>query len=264
MLILKKKENRNLKTKDKKENKIIKYFKKFVHFLDRMLFPDDIKCIFCGKDVPNFYEKPYCDECEKEISFNDKRKCLICAEPIDNEALVCDRCQKNKRAFKKAYCPFVYDGCLRKAILGYKDSNYRYLAKTFAKYIAEEIKKDDLEINYITYVPLTNKKLKKRSFDQSKLLAVELGKILELPVVCLFKKERDGGVQKNLDYKQRQKNMIGMYSLLPNKFKKTDIVLIVDDVITTCATINYCSNLIASKVKDVYVCAVARNKLKNR
>ena len=38
-------------------------------FFDKFLFPDDIKCIFCGKDIPSFYEKPYCENCEKHINF---------------------------------------------------------------------------------------------------------------------------------------------------------------------------------------------------
>lgn len=256
-----------LKTEDnksKKPNFIMKTIKKLSKFCCDILFPEDIKCIFCGNDIPNFDEKPYCEICEKEIVFNDKNKCLICAEPIENEAVVCDSCQKNKRFFKKAVCPLIYNGKVRSAILSYKDSNQRYKAKVFANLIAKEIQKEKLNIDVITYVPLTEKKKKKRTFDQSELLAFEIGKILNLPVLCLFKKERDSKAQKKSSFKERQENMKGMYSLLPTKLKKAYSVLIVDDIITTCATINYCSGLLEKKVKNVYVCAIARNKLKQK
>lgn len=256
-----------MNTQDKKQkrtNFISKTIKNISKFYCDLFFPEDIKCIFCGTDIPNFDEKPYCEDCEKELTFNNKNKCLICADPIGNEAIVCDNCQKNKRYFKRAICPLIYDGKVRSAILSYKDSNQRYKAKAFAYLIAKEIERENLKIDLLSYVHLTAKKKKKRTFDQSEHLAFEIGKILKLPVLCLFKKERETKAQKKSSYKERQENMKGMYSLLPVKLKKSQSVLIVDDIITTCATINYCSGLISSKVKDVYVCAIARNKLKQK
>ena len=241
--------------------KFKEYIKKIGNFFEHLIFPDDIKCVFCGTDVSDFEAKPFCEDCEKEIDFNNGHRCMICDEPIENEAVVCDRCQKNKRNFKKAFCPFVYGGKVRTAILGYKDSNQRYKSKTFAKYIANKILESKISIDKITFVPLTKKKLRERSFNQSKLLAERIGDILGVPVVEMFEKTKDTKGQKFASYKERQENMSGMYNLLPIKLSKDENVLIVDDIITTCATVNYCSGLIAKKVKNVYVCAIARNKL---
>ncbi len=238
------------------------FWKRFKAFWEHLLFPDDIKCIFCGRDIFNFDEKPFCEDCEKTLPFNDGSRCIICDEPIDNEATVCDSCQKYKRFFKKAYCPFVYQGDVRKAILSFKDSNQRYKAKAFAKLIAERILKDNVKLDKITYIPLTKKKLKERSFNQAKLLAEEIGKILNVEVFDLFEKVKDNKGQKFASFKQRQENTLNMYVLKSVKLSKKENVLIVDDIITTCATVNYCAGLISSKVKDIYVCAIARNKLR--
>lgn len=238
-------------------------FKKIGNGFLNMLFPENIKCVFCGTDVPNFDEKPYCEECEKVVAFNNGHKCMICSEPIGNEAIVCDNCQKHKRHFVKAFCPFVYEGIVRSTVLNYKISNRRYLAKTFAKFIAKEIEMAKVKIDAITFVPMTKKKEKDRSFNQAKLLAVELAKILKVEVRDLFVKAKDGKGQKFSSFKERQENMIGMYELKKGeKLRKDETILIVDDVITTCATINYCSGLLEKKVKNVYVAAIARNKLK--
>lgn len=232
------------------------------NLFSNLLFPDNIKCVFCGQDIPDFEHKPFCDSCEKELSFNNKNKCLICAEPIENEAVVCDNCQKHKRNFKKAFCPFVYEGIVRKAILGYKDSNQRYKAKSFAKFIVEDIQISGIKLDAVTYIPMTKKKQKKRTFNQSKLLAEEIAKLLNLEVLDLFEKQKENKGQKFSTFKERQENMVGMYELKSVKLKKSQNILIVDDVITTCATVNFCSGLINQKVKNVYVCAIARNKLK--
>lgn len=242
--------------------KVGKIFKKVGCGFMNMLFPEDIKCLFCGTDVPDFENKPYCEECEKVIAFNNGHRCMICSEPIGNEALVCDNCQKHKRSFVKAFCPFVYSGVVRKTVLGYKSSNKRYMAKTFAKFIAKEITDAKIAISAISFVPMTKKKEKDRSFNQAKLLATEIGKLLQVEVRELFVKTKEGESQKYLNFQERQKNMVGTYALKKDaKLSKSDKLLIVDDIITTCATINYCSGLVEKKVDKVYVAAIARNKL---
>lgn len=56
------------------------------------LFPDDIKCIFCGNDIANF-DPPYCDACKDKLSFNSGNRCLVCNVPIKNVAIICDHWQ---------------------------------------------------------------------------------------------------------------------------------------------------------------------------
>lgn len=241
-----------------------KFIKKIGSFLSNLIFPDRIKCIFCNKDISNFEEKPFCDECELEGFVNNKLRCEICAEPIDNEATVCDGCQKNKRYFKHAFCPFIYEGKVRNSILAFKDSNKRYLTKPFAQLIANEVMQSGVKIDLVTYVPLSKKKEKKRGFDQAKLLSSEIAKILKVECVCLFEKIKDIKMQKELSYSQRQENTKGMYKLLAEKFSKKQSVLIVDDIITTCATINECARLLAKRVDSVYVASIARNKLRKK
>ena len=247
--------------KDFKE-KFLMFFKKVGNGFANLLFPDNIKCFFCGDDVPDFENKPFCDGCEKKISFNNKKRCLVCSEPIDDDKVVCDECKKTKRYFKRAFCPFVYEGLVRKVILAYKDSNERYRAKTFAKFMAEDIKKSGVKIDVITFVPMTKKKQRKRSFNQAELLAKKLGEILGVEVVPLLKKVRDEKSQKFSSYSERQKNINGLYALLDIPSHKDKTILLVDDIITTCATVNFCSMLLSQKFKEVYVCAIARNRLR--
>lgn len=234
------------------------FFKKLLKKIEHLMFPDDIKCIFCGRDVPDFENQPYCEDCKKVLPLNNQNRCEICAEPIGNEAKVCDYCQKHRRSFKKAYCPFVYEGIVRKAILGYKSSNKRYLAKDFAKFIVNEIQ--NVKIDYITFVPMTKKKTKERTFNQSKLLANEVAKLLNLPVIDLFSRTMDSQAQKYLSAKERETAVLKLYKLNDVKLDRSKTVLIVDDIITTGATVNALASMIEKRVKAVYVCSIARNK----
>lgn len=228
------------------------------HHLDYLLFPDDIKCIFCGRDISHFDEKPYCEDCEKTLPFNNGHKCSVCDQPIGNEANVCEFCQTRKRNFKRAYCPFTYEGAVKNAILQYKNENQRYRAKAFARLIVEYMRPDDVKIDIITYIPMTEKKEKSRTFNQSKLLAEEIGKLLNLPVISLFRKIKDVAEQKTSTYKERMANVIGMYEMKKAKLTRSQNILIVDDVLTTCATVGYCAGLAYPKVNNIYVCGIAR------
>lgn len=229
-------------------------------FTTRLFFPEDIKCVFCGADIPNFDERPYCDECAKTLPFNNGHRCAICDVPLESEATVCDFCQKEKKYFKKAFCPFIYEGAVKNTILAFKDNNQRWRAKSFARMIAKRL--DGLDIDIITFVPMTEKKMKKRSFNQAQLLAEEMGKILQKPVLACFEKTRDVKAQKTLNFRQRREAMIGTYKLKRVKLSKSQNVLIVDDIITTCATIGYCAGLLYPKVNNIYVCAIARQYIR--
>lgn len=247
------------KTKQKKTKRNLKTtINKMAKFLSDLLFPENLKCIFCGTDIPNFDEKPYCENCEKQIALNDGNRCMICDQPIHNEAKVCDFCQKDKRFFKKAFCPFLYDGAVKNAILKLKFSNRRYLAKPLAKFIAKRIQDSKTQIDLVTYVPMTRKSEKKRSFNQSKLLATEISELLGVPLISTLVKVKDVKNQKDLNFQERKRNIRDCFKLENPKMKSVGNILIVDDVITTCATINTCAAILSKHAKSVYVCAIAR------
>ncbi len=241
----------------KEKLKINKFFQKMKLRLEYLLFPDDIRCVFCGCDITHFYEKPFCKDCEKTLPFNNKHRCMICDQPIGNEANICDICQTHKRNFKRAYCPFIYEGAVKSSILSFKESNQRFRAKAFARMIVEYMRTDIPALDVITFIPMTKKKEKSRTFNQSKLLAEEIGKLLNLPVLSMFSKVKDS-TQKSSTYKTRLANVVGMYVLKKVKLNRNQNVLIVDDILTTCATVGYCAGLIYPKVNNVYVCGIAR------
>ncbi len=253
--------NKKMTKNNEKSSKKAKFsgvFTKISSFIDKYLFPDDIKCIFCGRDIPDFYNKPFCEDCENFMEFNKGNRCKICDIPIKNETVVCDFCQNNKRFFKKAYCPLIYKDKIRQTILNYKFNNKRYLAKGFAVIMAKYLK--DLQIDIITFVPMTKVKQKDRSFNQSERLANELGKILDISVIPTLEKIKETDAQKTLTFQERSENLKDAFRVINKDEIKGKRVLLVDDILTTCATVNTCSEYLA-KHCTIFVTTIARNCL---
>ncbi len=232
-------------------------------FLD-LIFPNDIKCIFCETDILDFDKKPYCEKCEKSHILNDGNRCMFCDVQILDGNKVCDFCASTHKDFEKAVCPFVYKNQVRSAILNLKENNARWIVPTFAKLMCQRLKEENIDFDYIIPVPVHEKTRKRRGYNQSKLLADEIAKIMNKPVaddlIIKFKLTKS---QKELNYTERQKNLEGSFTLTDKNFVKGKSFLIVDDVITTCATVNTCAKILKkAKSKAVYVTAIARNPLK--
>ncbi len=229
------------------------------------LFPKNIKCIFCGHDVPNFNEKPYCDKCEK-FALNNKYKCLKCATPFENDLKLCKYCANDKKHiyFDKIVCPFIYTDTVLRGIRKFKEENGRYLVSTFAKYIAKEVCEANMEFDFIVPVPMFKKDQKIRGYNQSEILANELAKIFDKPVENeLLQKIKRTKHQKWLTKKERKRNLENSMIITNKNFVNKKNFLIVDDIVTTCATIDHCAKLLKkSGASKVYGCAVARTALK--
>lgn len=86
--------------KSLKNQKNRNFFNKISIFLNKYIFPDNFKCIFCGKDVTSFFDKPYCESCEKILPFISKNRCLICSNTIKNEAIICDFAKNIRHTLK--------------------------------------------------------------------------------------------------------------------------------------------------------------------
>lgn len=98
-------------------------------------------------------------------------------------------------------------------------------------------------------------KNEKRYFNHSKFLAEELSKLLKIPCVEALKKIKDTKEQKSLTFKERRENVKDVFAL--TKSVKNKKILLVDDIATTCSTLDAC----AEKLKNcvVFAVVIARN-----
>lgn len=235
------------------------FFRKTKEKILDIVFPNDIKCILCDRDIPD-HETPICEHCQKENIFNNSNRCVKCDTPIKEGNIVCDHCAGNKRSFKKCFCPFLYDGKVRSAILKLKDDHAKYLAKPLAKYMFERLEKENIDFDVIVPVPSHKKTIRKRGYNPARVLADELSVLSGKPVCDVLIKNVLTKNQKKLNFYDRQTNLKDTMILADKDAIKKKNVLLVDDIITTCATIEVCAQLL-HRANKIYACAIARTKL---
>jgi len=119
------------------------------------------------------------------------------------------------------------------------------------------------EATRIVPVPLHDRRLKDRGFNQAMVIAEALTKPLQLPLdeVSLKRIRGSEKYRAGLDPKGRRDTVAGAFAVRHPRLVKDENILLVDDVFTTGATVNSCSEaLLAAGARQVYVLTVARGK----
>ncbi len=240
---------------------VVKYWNAFLE----VLFPSNLKCLFCNADIPDHDKQVYCSSCETTAPFNRGKRCKICDCEMEGDGDVCDGCLEYKKHFDKAVAPMKYEGPAKALILKLKNDNAAYLAPDMARLMSDRINQESFSFDLIIPVPLSQKSLAKRKYNQSQLLADELGKIFDKPVDdSVLIKIKETKHQKNLNISQRKTNLHGAFKIQNKRAVFGKNVLLVDDVVTTGATANECSSVLKKYAKRVWVVCFARNPLKNK
>ena len=195
--------------------------------LGRKLFTQD--CLLCTSASA---EHPICDSCIQELPVI-KEACPVCALPSPRE-LVCGRCLAQPPHFSRTLAAWTYEFPLDRIIQAFKFHHRLELAPWFARSLARRL---DLRSPLIIAMPLHRTRLAERGFNQALEIAKHVadfagGKLLHSAV----HKRRETLLQSELPLEARAKNV-------RNAFQCTEVfnrnaVVVVDDVMTTGATLN--------------------------
>lgn len=226
-----------------------KFFKKY-------FFYRSWRCVVCKKEI--FVESGFCEECKNALPFNDQNICDHCGRKLNAAALFCSTCKGNLVYLDKCRSAFDYDKPISTLIKRLKYDNGRYLAEVFSEYLANVFFKNFIGTDVITFVPATDKSVKKRGFNQSKLLAEKTAERVNIPVVDCLVKVKETDRQAKLNREQRQKNLLQAFKVKDKKLIKDKNVLIIDDVTTTGSTAHAVSQkLKKAGAKEIYLLTIA-------
>ena len=158
----------------------------------------------------------------------------------------------------------LYEGVLRTCIHNFKYKHQIYLVKTLGNILTGALKEfTELSgFNIIVPVPLHSKRKRERGFNQSLLLAKEIGKLYGSEISAEnLTRNRTAVPQTELSKQERIKNVKGIFSVKDkSKFRGKNILLI-DDVLTTGSTVNECSRvLLEAGAVSIFVVTVARGQ----
>ena len=198
-------------------------------------------------------------------------RCAFCGALLDGEAGgVCAACEKalqnlegpGLRALDFGQCAaaFLYEGVVRDGVHGLKFQGRRQSAAVFARYMAEAAAEHLAgQFDAVTFVPVSEKRLKQRGYDQSRLLAEAMAKIWGVTAEAVLEKVRDNPAQSGLaDARARRENVRGAYRVKAGAAVAGRRFLLVDDVVTTGSTMAACAAaLLGAGAAGVVGCALA-------
>lgn len=227
-----------------------------------LLYPRS--CIACGmmSDRPYFH---FCWQCLSKLRIVTHPFCRICGDPVDgtvNIEYTCSSCNNRRPFFTAARSAARYSGPLENAIQAFKYANMTHLSADFTLFLSACVATHYAGIHFdiVTYVPLYPRKQRERTYNQSQILAESLARKLKLPSKPhILSRIRDTKTQTTLTASQRSQNVRGAFDVKNRDWIEGKTILIVDDVMTTGATVNECARMLKqAKASDVYVVTVAR------
>jgi len=226
-------------------------------FLRQLLPP---ACPLCKSTFPAGWAEPFCASCFAAIVPLPAAHCSCCMLPFaaaDNSSHRCGRCLKSPPPFQKVFAVGCYQKTLQRAIQQFKFNRQVNLDRSLAGLLIRQLPADP-SFDAIVPVPLHRRRLQQRSYNQSLLLAREIGRRLQMPVaVDLLQKSVATVAQHELSAKERERNLTRVFQT--TRPLTAERILLVDDVMTTGSTVRACSQvLLAAGAVEVQVAIVAR------
>jgi ComF family protein len=156
----------------------------------------------------------------------------------------------------------AYNGSLIKIIYSLKFHQNIALGHILSRPLIEIIRKSNWNIDLIVPIPLSRSHLRQRGYNQTAFISRNIARQLNIPHSSIaLKRIRDTQDQISLDVNKRFTNLMDAFYAIPAKLNKRNI-LVIDDVITTGATMQNCAiALKQAGAEKVYCLSVARTLL---
>ncbi|MBR6115051.1 MAG: ComF family protein [Oscillospiraceae bacterium] len=206
-----------------------------------ILFPP--RCAFCGALVEPGSEG-ICPACRKTLPWSDHPR-----RRIDFVSSVS--------------APLYYEDAVRRAMLDYKFHGARARGEVFGWLVALDIQSnEDADYDVVTWAPLSRRRERSRGYDQAQLIAQAAAKTLGLEARPLLRKVRHVPPQSGVTSPEaRRANVTGCYAVRDPEMVAGRRILLIDDVITTGATVSECARmLMLSGAESVSAAALAMRR----
>jgi ComF family protein len=225
-------------------------------------------CRICGNPLTNASRVPICLACLDSFERISAPLCHLCGHPFaqpfsgpgtaqlatfslpvvaaitaPSALLLCRLCRKGTYGFDRARSFAVYSDALFEAIILMKYEEVTRLGFWFAGRLAqlEDFSAEAWRPDAVVPVPLHPERRRERGYNQAELIARPLAKLLRIPLKAgLLIRTKSRPSQLLLSRHQRWESVRGAYAA-PGRRAVDLRVLLVDDVLTTGATLDACA-----------------------
>lgn len=215
---------------------------KILDLIAHMLYP--WKCVFCESVLK---DTDICRECEEKLPYT-----------------VGDSAEQKFPFIDKCVSPLYYKDKVRASVHRYKFGGCSAYSRRYAALMSDCVENnlDCRSIDVISWIPLSKKRLRQRGYDQARLLAEEIAAKTGLPCRQLLQKVKNNSAQSlTRDAKQRRENVAGVYALDDGADVSGLRILLVDDVVTTGATMSEAARILRKAgAKSVFGVTLARHE----
>ena len=156
----------------------------------------------------------------------------------------CRRCRAIRPSFRAVRSVFVYEAAARDAVHALKFRGLSAIASSMAALMAERLVDWSPPVDAIVPVPLAGSRRRQRGYNQSELLAKELSRLTAVPLAprALIRPRSSSPQYRLSNRDERRRNVCGVFS--SGKRVPRGSVLLVDDVMTTGATLDACARVL--------------------
>ena len=224
------------------------------------------QCLLCRLPSNN---KLICKHCQKVLN-QDRECCQSCGLPLPKTEAFCGDCLKHPHLFTQLHALADYQKPYPALIKKFKYAKKLIHGELLAALLIKSVTKDisfqqRSKIDYLLPVPLHQKKLQQRGFNQAQLIAQQIAKQLHIPVLLeALKRHKHTTAQEGLSLQKRKANLKNAFAISSDQEAKLSgtYIVIIDDVVTTGATVNsLCQVLLQAGVKRIDVWCICRTAL---
>ncbi|MBQ73984.1 MAG: phosphoribosyltransferase [Gammaproteobacteria bacterium] len=215
-------------------------------------------CILC--DAYTRRNLDLCLACEADLPWLN-HACLICSIPLPEDDAICGKCLVKRPPFTRCHSVFVYRFPVDRLILNFKEKQNLVIGKILATLLVNSLPRGFSAPDLLVPVPLHKSTLRKRGFNQSAEIARVLSDFWSIPLDTQnCSRVINTRSQKSLSLNDRVANIRGAFDISRNY--QGERIAIVDDVVTSGATVAELARLIASKgAGSTEVISIARTPI---
>ncbi|WP_410498391.1 ComF family protein [Chitinibacter sp. S2-10] len=203
----------------------------FSRFLNNLI---PVQCLLCARLIADRHSRHLCAACLAQLSdWPAQDSCPQCARP-GTRGLRCGSCQRKPPAYDQSHARFLYVEPVKSLIHAAKFAQQWHIFPTLTQLLLTQI--DQIDADLIVPLPLHNKRLQERGFNQALEIARPVSQQWGIPLrTDLLYRVSDTEHQARLSANARWKNLRGAFDCQENCSGKT--IIVVDDVMTSGASL---------------------------